>query len=149
MNILSLFKNTNDNNHHILIWGDDSFLNDYITKSITQSEQYKNFDQIIVDCESDGLDELIASLTESSLFATQKVIVVKNPVFLTANSSKKQKQKQLAQLQDIFANSSQLEDIIVIEASYNKIDRRKKLPKILWQTSMLLILKLSLMRSAA
>ena len=82
-----------------------------------------------VDCESDGLDELIASLTESSLFSEQKFIVVKNPFFLTAKVSKKL-QKQIDDLQKIFENLADLEDVVVIVASYEKIDRRKKLTKI-------------------
>ena len=81
-----------------------------------------------VDCESDGLDELIASLTESSLFSEQKFIVVKNPFFLTAKVSKKL-QKQIDDLQKIFENLADLEDVVVIVASYEKIDRRKKLTK--------------------
>ncbi|EFG56112.1 DNA polymerase III subunit delta [Lactobacillus amylolyticus] len=128
MNLLSLFKNTNNNNPHTLIWGDDDFLNDYLARSYVKDERFASLDHVIVDCENDGLDELIAALTESSLFSNQKIITVKQPFFLTTKVAKKY-QKQLKQLQDIFSHLKELEDVVVIVASYEKIDRRKKLTK--------------------
>lgn len=128
MTLLSLFKNTNNNNPHTLIWGADDFLNDYLVRSYAKEDRFKDLEHVTVDCESDGLDELIASLTESSLFSEQKFIVVKNPFFLTAKVSKKL-QKQIDDLQKIFENLTDLEDVVVIVASYEKIDRRKKLTK--------------------
>ena len=128
MTLLSLFKNTNNNNPHTLIWGADDFLNDYLVRSYAKEDRFKDLEHVTVDCESDGLDELIASLTESSLFSEQKFIVVKNPFFLTAKVSKKL-QKQIDDLQKIFENLADLEDVVVIVASYEKIDRRKKLTK--------------------
>lgn len=128
MTLLSLFKNTNNNNPHTLIWGADDFLNDYLVRSYAKEDRFKDLEHVTVDCESDGLDELIASLTESSLFIEQKFIVVKNPFFLTAKVSKKL-QKQIDDLQKIFENLADLEDVVVIVASYEKIDRRKKLTK--------------------
>lgn len=128
MTLLSLFKNTNNNNPHTLIWGVDDFLNDYLMRSYAKEDHFKDLEHVTVDCESDGLDELIASLTESSLFSEQKFIVVKNPFFLTAKVSKKM-QKQIDDLQKIFENLADLEDVVVIVASYEKIDRRKKLTK--------------------
>ena len=128
MTLLSLFKNTNNNNPHTLIWGADDFLNDYLVRSYAKEDRFKDLEHVTVDCESDGLDELIVSLTESSLFSEQKFIVVKNPFFLTAKVSKKL-QKQIDDLQKIFENLADLEDVVVIVASYEKIDRRKKLTK--------------------
>lgn len=128
MTLLSLFKNTNNNNPHTLIWGADDFLNDYLVRSYAKEDRFKDLEHVTVDCESDGLYELIASLTESSLFSEQKFIVVKNPFFLTAKVSKKL-QKQIDDLQKIFENLADLEDVVVIVASYEKIDRRKKLTK--------------------
>lgn len=128
MTLLSLFKNTNNNNPHTLIGGADDFLNDYLVRSYAKEDRFKDLEHVTVDCESDGLDELIASLTESSLFSEQKFIVVKNPFFLTAKVSKKL-QKQIDDLQKIFENLADLEDVVVIVASYEKIDRRKKLTK--------------------
>lgn len=128
MTLLSLFKNTNNNNPHTLIWSEDDFVNDYLAKSYAKEDQFKDCEHVIIDCETDGLDELIASLTESSLFSEQKLIMVKNPFFLTAKVPKKY-QKQINDLIKIFENLSDLEDTIVIVASYEKLDRRKKLTK--------------------
>ncbi|WP_297950498.1 DNA polymerase III subunit delta [uncultured Lactobacillus sp.] len=128
MTLLSLFKNTNNNNPHTLVWSGDDFLNDYLVRSYAKEDRFKDLEHVNVDCESDGLDELIASLTESSLFSEQKFIVVKNPFFLTAKVPKKF-QKQIDDLQKIFENLTDLEDVVVIVASYEKLDRRKKLTK--------------------
>ena len=128
MTLLSLFNNTAASVPQTLIWGEDDFLNDYIARSYTKEDKFKDLDRITVDCENDGLDELIANLTESSLFSTQKVVIVKNPFFLTSKVAKKFK-KQLDQLQEIFSHSDELDDVIVMVASYEKLDKRKKITK--------------------
>lgn len=128
MTLLSLFKNTNNNNLHTLILGADAFLNDYLVNSYVKEERFNDLERVTVDCESDGLDELIASMTESSLFSESKIIVVKNPFFLTAKVPKKFK-KQTDDLQKIFEHVDELDDVVVIVASYEKLDRRKKLTK--------------------
>jgi DNA polymerase III subunit delta len=130
MSLLSIFKNSNKNKQQTLITGDDNFLNDYLAHFFTHEEIFSSFDRLTIDCEIDSLDELIAELTESSLFSQKKIITVKNPFFLTAKVPKKFK-KQLEQLEQIFANIDQLDDIVVLVASYDKLDRRKKLTKII------------------
>lgn len=128
MTLLSLFKNTKQKSPQTLIWSEDDFLNDYLAKSYVRDDKFKGLDRVTVDCENDGLDELIADLTESSLFSSQKLILVKNPFFLTAKVAQKYK-KQVKELENIFNHSDELDDIVVIVASYEKIDRRKKITK--------------------
>ena len=128
MTLLSLFKNSSKNNPQTLITGNDAFLNDYLAASFTHEEAFSGFDYLTIDCETDGLDLLIADLTESSLFSQKKVILVKNPFFLKAKVPQKLK-KQTDQLQKIFTNIEQLDDIVVLVASYDKLDRRKKITK--------------------
>lgn len=128
MTLLSLFKNTNNSNPHTLIWGADDFLNDYLASSYVKEKKFIDLEHISVDCEAEGLDELIVSLTESSLFSERKLILIKNPFFLTAKVPKKF-QKQIDALQKIFANLQEIEDVVIIVASYEKLDRRKKLTK--------------------
>lgn len=132
MTLLSLFKNSQQNTLNTLISGSDTFLNDYLAKSYLQEEQFSDYERVMVDCETDGLDNLIAALTESSLFSQKKVLTVKNPFFLTAKVPQKY-HKQVEQLQNIFENSSQLDDVIIMVASYEKLDRRKKITKIITQ----------------
>ena len=128
MTLLSLFKNSNNSNAQTLILGSDSFLNDYIAHSYIYEDSFQELEKVSVDCESDSLDDLIAELTESSLFSQQKIITIKNPFFLTAKVPQKAK-KQLDQLQQIFDHIDQLDNKLVIVASYEKLDRRKKLTK--------------------
>lgn len=129
MSLLSLFKNTNVNNTQTLLVGEDSFLNDYLTRSLVHEKKFANYEILTIDCESDGIDDLIANITEASLFGQQKMIIVKNPYFLTTKVAKKD-QKKIKQLEQILTNAKQLDDVIVIVASYNKLDRRKKLTKL-------------------
>lgn len=130
MTLLSLFKDSNKKTAHTLINGGDAFLNEYIADSYIHEEELSEYEKISVDCDSEGLDELIADLTESSLFSQKKVITIKNPFFLTAKVPKKF-QKQISKLQNIFENITQLDDILVIVSSYEKIDRRKKITKLI------------------
>lgn len=130
MSLISIFKNTNNNNSQTLVVGADAFLNDYLVRSYVKEKNFSQMDHISVDCEADGLDELIANLTESSLFSNQKVITVKNPFFLTSKSIKKW-DRQIKQLQDIFSHVQELDNVVVLQADYEKIDRRKKISKII------------------
>ena len=130
MTLISLFKQTNSNNANLLIQGPDSFFNDYLVRNYLNQKSFSELDQVIVDCLEDGLDELMATLTESSLFSNQKIVVVKNPFFLMAKVPQKYK-KQIEKLTNIIEHLSDLEDIVVFVANYEKIDRRKKISKLL------------------
>ena len=130
MTLISLFKQTNPKNANLLIQGPDSFFNDYLVRNYLNQKSFSELDQVIVDCLEDGLDELMATLTESSLFSNQKVVVVKNPFFLMAKVPQKFK-KQVEKLTKIIEHLSDLEDVVVFVANYEKIDRRKKISKLL------------------
>lgn len=130
MTLISLFKQTNPKNDNLLIQGPDSFFNDYLVRNYLNQKSFSELDQVIVDCLEDGLDELMATLTESSLFSNQKVVVVKNPFFLMAKVPQKFK-KQVEKLTKIIEHLSDLEDVVVFVANYEKIDRRKKISKLL------------------
>lgn len=132
MALIELFKPTNTNNPQTLIYGSDSYLNDYLAKDFVNQSKFKDLDQTIIDCMEDGLDELMATLTESSLFSSQKLIVVKNPFFLTAKVAAKYK-KQIEKLQVILEHLQELENIVIFIANYEKIDKRKKITKTLLQ----------------
>lgn len=130
MTLISLFKQTNPKNANLLIQGPDSFFNDYLVRNYLNQKKFSGLDQVIVDCLEDGLDELMATLTESSLFSSQKMVVVKNPFFLMAKVPQKYK-KQIEKLTKIIEHLDDLEDIAIFVANYEKIDRRKKVSKFL------------------
>ena len=113
-----------------MIQGPDSFFNDYLVRNYLNQKKFSGLDQVIVDCLEDGLDELMATLTESSLFSSQKMVVVKNPFFLMAKVPQKYK-KQIEKLTKIIEHLDDLEDIVIFVANYEKIDRRKKVSKFL------------------
>ncbi|EFB63252.1 putative DNA polymerase III, delta subunit [Lactobacillus gasseri 224-1] len=99
-------------------------------RNYLNQKKFSGLDQVIVDCLEDGLDELMATLTESSLFSSQKMVVVKNPFFLMAKVPQKYK-KQIEKLTKIIEHLDDLEDIVIFVANYEKIDRRKKVSKFL------------------
>lgn len=130
MTLLTLFKQSQPKQESILIEGGDAFLNDYLAQDYVKQSQFKDFEFITVDCNEDGIDELIATLTESSLFSQRKLIWVKNPFFLTTKVSAKFK-KKIDQLEKVIDHLDELEDVIVFVANYDKLDRRKKITKTL------------------
>lgn len=134
MSLLSLFKNSNPNNLHTILIGPDNFLNDYLAKTYVNEARFNGMDHVVIDCEIEGLDAVIASLTESSLFSAQKTIIVKNPYFLTSKANKSE-QKQVKQLEKIMEHAQGLDDVIVWVASYEKIDGRKKIGKTIMNNS--------------
>ncbi|MBD5430085.1 DNA polymerase III subunit delta [Lactobacillus sp.] len=130
MTLLKLFKQTHPQTKNILIEGGDAFFNNYLAQNYAQQLQFKDFEFITVDCNEDGIDELIATLTESSLFGERKLVVVKNPFFLTPKVAAKFK-KKIKQLEKIIDHLNELDDIIIFVANYDKLDRRKKITKCL------------------
>lgn len=127
--LISLFKNSNVQNKNLLIYGEDAFLNDYLIRDYLNNSEFKGLDLQRIDCENDGLDELLASLTEASLFSQQKIIWVKNPIFLTGKSPKKL-QANIAKLEKVFANLTLSDDIVIMQANYANLDKRKKITKL-------------------
>lgn len=128
MTLISLFKQTRPDQDNLLIEGPDSFFNEYIIENYAKQGKFDSYEKITIDCNEDGLDELIATLMESSLFSQQKLVVVKNPFFLTSKVPIKYK-KQIAQLTPILQNLDKLDDTVIFIANYEKIDQRKKLSK--------------------
>lgn len=129
MTILSVFGQDQPS-RAVLITGPAALLNDYVARTYCHEPQFKDDDLVQIDCEQDGLDELLAALMENSLFSPQKLILVKNPYFLTSKISPKD-QPKIKQLQQIFANLPALSDALVTVASYERLDQRRKLTKLL------------------
>ncbi|GHV98110.1 DNA polymerase III subunit delta [Lactobacillus nasalidis] len=127
-NLLTLFPNSQAGNPNVLLQGPDAFLNDYLAHNYVSQPAFQGLERVTVDCESDPLDDLIAALAEASLFSQRKLVLVKNPLFLTGKFPAKYKQ-QAEQLLEIFTHIDQLDDVVVLVASYEKLDRRKKLTK--------------------
>lgn len=127
MTILSIFGEAKPS-RHVLLTGPESSLNDYIARSYCHEPQFKNDELVEIDCEQTGLTGLLTALTESSLFSPQKLILVRQPYFLTSKVPKSD-QKNIKKLQRIFANLSELTDAIVLVANYDRLDQRRKLTK--------------------
>lgn len=130
MTLLALFKQSQSKQESILIEGGDAFLNDYLAQDYVKQPKFHDFEFITVDCNEEGIDELIATLTESSLFSQRKLVLVRNPFFLTAKAPVKFKEK-INQLEKVINHLGELEDVIIFVANYDRLDRRKKITKTL------------------
>lgn len=128
--LLSLFPNSHQQLANTLILGEDQLVNDYLADKIFHANEYQDFDHITIDCQSQGLDDLIINLSEASIFSLQKIIYVKNPFFLQAKVAAKY-QAQIGKLEKIFSNLTVSSDILLVQADYAKIDKRKKVAKLL------------------
>lgn len=113
MTLISLFKQSNKDKNHLLIYGTNDLLNNYIMTDFVKQKQFSNYDLIYVDVLESGIDGLIATLSESSLFSLQRLIIVKNPVFLSTKFVVKDS-KQLEKLKQLIDNLSILDDLIVL-----------------------------------
>lgn len=125
----------------VVFLGPYALINDYLAKEYARQDQFKDCDQQVLDCQEEGLGELLAALTESSLFSAQKVLLIKNPFFLTSKVPVAEK-KNVQKLQTVFAHLQELDDILIFEADYDKLDQRKKLTKLLKQGAEIVDLRL-------
>ncbi len=116
----------------VVFLGPHALLNDYLAKFYASQAQFKDCDLQTIDCQEDGLGALLAALTESSLFSAQKLLIIKNPFFLTSKVPATEK-KNVKELQTIFEHLQELTDALVFVADYEKLDQRKKLTKLLKQ----------------
>ncbi len=132
MALKSFFKITNPNKPNLLISGSSASLNDLLLADYLAQPTFVGYERITLDLELEPLDELIATLAESSLFSTQKIIVVKNPLFLTGKLTSF-KQHELTELENIFAQIDTLDHVVVLKADVAKLDQRRKLLKLVKQ----------------
>ncbi len=130
MEITNLLAVKNATQPNILIVGPDLRFNDFVLSEVLDRPIYKGIERVTVDLDSEGLDELLANLTESSLFGDQKIIIIKSPLFLTGKKNNFKK-FELEELENIFGQLEQLDNPIIIKADYEKLDQRKKLTKLI------------------
>lgn len=130
MTLIDLLTQTNKGAPNNLIVGQSSKLNDLIVAEVLSENTENEYEKVTVDIEQEGIDELIADLSESSLFGEKKIIIVKNPIFLSGKNSTIEKSK-IDELVKIFEHVGALSDQVIFVAEYEKLDSRKKITKII------------------
>lgn len=113
-----------------LIVGPAMRLNDLVLENLLKQSNLAGLERVVLDLEMDSLDELIMTLSESSLFAEEKIVIIKNPTFLTGKKTIFKK-NELLELEKIFGQINELEHHIFIKADYEKLDQRKKISKLI------------------
>lgn len=138
MSLKSFFQITNSTKKNLLVTGASASLNDRIVAEYLKQPQLADFERVTLDLETEPVGELIATLSESSLFATQKIVVVKNPIFLTGKLSSIKKH-ELEELERIFEQVDSLEHLLILKADVEKLDSRRKLFKLIKQNFQMVV----------
>lgn len=82
------------------------------------------------DCLSTDIEQILDYCFTTPFFATHKVAILKNPIFLTAEGSKKDFEDFVTRLIEYIENENE-STILVIYSLYEKLDERKKIVKFL------------------
>ncbi|WP_240613549.1 DNA polymerase III subunit delta [Pueribacillus theae] len=113
-----------------LLYGSERFLIDEATHEIVKStldEDTYDFNLAIYDMGEVAIEEAIDDAETLPFLADKRVVVIKNPLFLT---SEKQKniEHNVKKLEEYIKNPSP-HSIVIFEAPYEKLDERKKIVK--------------------
>lgn len=82
------------------------------------------------DCLNTEIDHILDYCFTTPFFASHKVAILKNPIFLTAESSKKDYTDFIKKIMEYIENENE-STIFVIYSLYEKLDERKKIVKFL------------------
>lgn len=115
-----------------LLLGQSTLLNDLLVQDFLALPALKNQEVVNLDLELTDLDELLGNLMESSLFSGNKILIVKNPLFLTGKPNHYTKH-QLTQLEQAMTQINELDNLVFFMAEYDKLDQRKKITKLIKQ----------------
>ncbi|MYL63006.1 DNA polymerase III subunit delta [Bacillus hwajinpoensis] len=114
-----------------LLTGTETFLVDELQKMIINQalpEEEKEFGLAYYDLNETPVQAAVEDAETLPFLGEKRVIILKNPLFLTAAKDKSKVEHDLDSLQRYAENPSPF-TILIIEAPYEKLDERKKLVK--------------------
>jgi len=114
-----------------LVYGTETFLlNEAIERivNVALSEEERDFHLAVYDCEETPVEIAVEEAETLPFFGEKKVVVVKNPIFLTAEKGKEKVEHDLKKLEEYIASPSPF-SIVVFTGAYEKLDERKKITK--------------------
>lgn len=110
---------------------DDALGKEQLNKIYNKSNiQTDVMNTVEFDCLTTDIDQILDYCFTTPFFATHKVAVLRNPVFLTAESSKKDFTDFISKLMEYIENENS-STILIIYSLYDKLDERKKIVKFL------------------
>lgn len=110
---------------------DDVMFKDYLAKIYRNNNiQADIMNTQEFDVLERSIDEILDYCLTTPFFSDYKICILKNPVFLTGESSKKDYSEFIEKLENYIDNENP-STILIIYANYDKLDERKKINKIL------------------
>lgn len=120
-----------------LLVGKESFLLQETTQKIIEAalqEEEKDFNLSTYDMEEVLLETAIEDVETLPFIGDKRVVVVKNPYFLTSEKKKEKIEHNLGALEQ-YLQSPAPYSILIFYAPYEKLDERKKITKLLKKQS--------------
>ncbi|WP_106497090.1 DNA polymerase III subunit delta [Lentibacillus sp. Marseille-P4043] len=115
-----------------LLYGSDSYfiqnLKKQITKAVLPTDDYENL--VSYDLAETPIQEVISDAETYPFFGEKKLIIANNPTFLKAKPDKLPFDHDINVLQNYIENPVDY-SVVVFIATYEKIDERKKISKLL------------------
>jgi DNA polymerase III subunit delta len=116
-----------------LLYGTESFLINETCHLIIQStirEEEREFNLSAYDCEETPVEVALEDAETLPFFGDKKVILVKNPYFLTAEKGKEKVEHNMKRLEQYIEEPSPF-SVVIFTGLYEKLDERKKMTKML------------------
>ncbi|MDU0073289.1 MULTISPECIES: DNA polymerase III subunit delta [Bacillus] len=115
------------------LYGKETYLLQETVQRIRQAvvdEETKDFNLSVFDLEEDALDLAVEDAETFPFMGERRLVVAKNPTFLTAEKKKDKPEHNLEALEAYIAQPAPY-SVFVLLAPYEKLDERKKLTKLL------------------
>ncbi|UGB29586.1 DNA polymerase III subunit delta [Metabacillus sp. B2-18] len=126
-----------------LLVGEESFLMQETLRHIVQAsllEEEKDFNLSVYDMEETPVETAIEDAETLPFMGEKRVVIIKNPVFLTSEKKKEKLEHRVEKLEQ-YINSPAPYTIVVFVAPYEKLDERKKITKLLKKQSAVIEMK--------
>lgn len=115
----------------VLLYGTESFFIQHLKDELIKSELGDNFDSVShYDLEEIPIEEVVTDAETFPFFDDKKLIIAHNPTFLLAKPTKLPFDHDLKRLEAYIENPVDYSTVVLI-APYQKIDKRKKVMKLL------------------
>ncbi|NPC93380.1 DNA polymerase III subunit delta [Bacillus sp. WMMC1349] len=115
------------------LYGKETFLLQETVQRIRQAvvdEETKDFNLSVFDLEEDSLELAVEDAETFPFMGERRLVIVKNPSFLTAEKKKEKHEHNLGMLEAYITQPAPY-SVFVLLAPYEKLDERKKLTKLL------------------
>lgn len=123
-----------------LLLGKEAFLMQETLQLIISAalnDEEKDFNLSIYDMEETSIDTAIEDAETLPFMGEKRVVIIKNPFFLTSEKKKEKVEHKLDKLEQ-YLNSPAPYTILLFVAPYEKLDERKKITKLLKKQSIVL-----------